>query len=281
MGYETIIYDKPEEGIARITLNRPEARNALSLRLIDEVYAAAEEAARDDSISVLIYRGNGPSFCAGRDFKERAAIRAQTGMDIAREIPGKGHGFLGFGRETWLHPKCTIAQVHGFALGGGDLLASGCDITVASEDAKFGFPEIRYGGLTSGWFWNWLMGPKKYKEYMLTGRNIDAREAYEIGLINHVVSLEQLEPTVMSLARDMATLDKNHPGIIRANKAAINTLHPELALFFDPRRMEENHYMTRYGATVAGDRAKFDEKVLKEGVRAGVTGMHTGFTSSR
>ncbi len=281
MAYETIIYDKPEEGIARITLNRPQARNALSLQLIDEVYAAAEEAAKDDSVAVLVYRGAGQSFCAGRDFKERAAVRAQTGMDIAREIPGKGHGFLGFGPQTWLHPKVTIAQVQGYAVGGGDLLASGCDITIASEDAKFGFPEIRYGGLTDGWFWNWLIGPKKYKEYMLTGRNMTAEEAYHAGLINTVVPLDKLEETVMTIAQDMANLDKNHPGIIRANKAAINSLQPDLALFFDPRRMEDRHYMVKYAASVAGDRAKFDEKVLKEGVRAGVAEMHTGFSSNR
>jgi len=281
MDYKTIIYDKPEEGIARITFNRPEAMNALSLQLIDELYEAADEAANDDGVAVLIYRGAGRAFSAGRDFKERAAVRAATGKDIAREVPGKSHGILGFGDQTWLHPKCTIAQVHGYALGGGDLIASACDITIASEDAKFGFPEIRYGGLTDDWFWNWLMSPKLVKEYMLTGRNMTAQEAKENGLVNRVVPLEKLEETVMSLARDMANLDKNHPGIIRANKAAINRSHPEIARALDPRFFMHRGWMATFSATVAADRAKFDEKVAKEGVRAGVASMHKGFTNDR
>jgi enoyl-CoA hydratase/carnithine racemase len=281
MAYEVIVYDKPAYGIARITLNRPEARNALSLRMIDEIYEAADEAAKDFEVAVLIYRGNGSSFCAGRDFKERAAIRAETGMDIAREIPGRGHGFMGFGDQTWLHPKCTIAQVQGYAVGGGDLLASGCDITIASEDAHFGFPEIRYGGLTKQWYWNWLIGPKKTKEYMLTGRNMTADEAEKIGLINHVVPAAELEDFVMALATDMANLDKNHPGIIRANKAEINSSHPELFRVLDPRNLSKSHFEALFTASIAADRAAFDEVVAKDGVRAAVAGMHEGFAADR
>jgi enoyl-CoA hydratase len=281
MAYEKLIYDKPEPGIARITLNRPEARNALSLQLIDEIYAAADEAAKDTEVAVLIYRGNGPSFCAGRDFRERAAIRAETGKDIAREVPGSSGGFRGFGEQTWLHPKCTIAQVQGYAAGGGDLLASGCDITIASDDARFGFPEIRYGGLTKEWFWNWLIGPKKTKEYMLTGRYIPAAEAAATGLINRVVPADQLEDTVMGLARDMANLDRNHPGIIQANKAEINAAHPELMKVLDPRNQERRHFESNFSARIASDRAAFDEQVAKEGVRAAVSSMHSDFQSGR
>lgn len=277
MAYETIIYDKPEDGIARITLNRPEARNAMSVKLIQELKAAANSAAEDESVGVLIYRGNGPSFCAGRDFKDGASMKQASG--VSQSVLGRD----GLGPVTWLHPKCTIAQVQGHALGGGDLLASGCDITIASEDARFGFPEARWGspaGRNGGWFWNWLIGPKKTKQYMLSGRNMTAEEAYHIGLINEVVPLAKLEETVMSLAHDIAQMHQKYPGVIQTNKALINSQHPELDRFFDGRLWANWQFGTEYAAR-SGGRGRFDEIVAKDGVRGGIASMHKGFSSDR
>jgi enoyl-CoA hydratase/carnithine racemase len=276
MAYDTIIYDKPEDGVARITLNRPEARNAMSYKLMEELFDAADDAAEDDSIAVLIYRGNGPSFCAGRDFKDGAARKQETG------VSSSVFGESGLGHATWLHPKCTIAQVQGYALGGGDLLAASCDITIASEDARFGFPEARWGataGGYGGWFWNWIIGPKKTKQYMFSGRHITADEAYHIGLINEVVSLDDLEGTVTSLAHDIAQLNRSYPGIIQADKIMINSQHPELAKFFDPRNVKNFTYLAEYAANAAS-RAEFDDLVAKEGVRAGIANMHKGYSST-
>ena len=277
MAYDTIIYDKPEEGVARITLNRPEARNAMSVHMIEELKDAAKDAAEDESIGVLVYRGNGPSFSAGRDFKDGASMKQASGR--SKTVLGND----GLGPVTWHHPKCTIAQVQGYALGGGDLLASGCDITIASDEAKFGFPEARWGapaGRNGGWFWNWLIGPKKTKEYMLSGRNFTAEEAYHMGLINQVVPLAKLEETVMSLAHDIAQMHKTYPGVIQTNKALINNQHPELDRFFDGRLWANWMFATEYGAQ-SGGRSKFDELVAEKGVRGGIQSMHKGFSNDR
>jgi enoyl-CoA hydratase/carnithine racemase len=277
MAYETIIYDMPEDGVARITLNRPEVRNAMSYQLVEELQAAAAEAAKDDSVAVLIYRGNGPSFCAGRDFKAAAQAKQEGGTSTS--VLGEG----GIGLCTWLHPKATIAQVQGYALGGGDLLASGCDITIASEDARFGFPEARWGataGGGGGWFWNSLIGPKKTKQYMFSGRNMTAEEAYQIGLINEVVPLDKLEETVLSLAHDIANLNRHYPGIIRADKIMINNQHRELTRFFNPLEWANFGFVTQYNANAAG-RGQFDDLVGEEGVRSGIASMHQGYSGNR
>ena len=163
MSDEQIIYDKPEEGIARITLNRAEALNALTLPMLDEIHAAAAEAAEDSDVAVLIYRGMGRAFCVGRDFKYSGELQTEDpeGWFAWRRR------YRDFGPQTWTHPKATIAQVQGYALGGGHSIAAGCDITIASEDARFGYPEQRYGQLAGEWHvWNWIMGPKKTKEYV-------------------------------------------------------------------------------------------------------------------
>jgi enoyl-CoA hydratase len=272
--YETIIYDKPEDGIARITLNRPGALNAFNLRMIEEIYAAADDAASDEEVSVLIYRGAGRAFCSGRDFKERAAIRAETGEDILTR-------FRGFGPQTWLHPKATIAQVHGYAVGGGNNLAVSCDITIASEDARFGFPEQRYGTLPKRMVWNYLMSPKRVKEYLLTGANFAAEEAYLFGLVNHVVPRAELDGAVMVMARDMVLLERRHPGHIQANKFEINDRNPDLALALDPRRREQITAETEFVLREMAGRSEFDKQVHEGGVRAALDNMHEGYSSQR
>src|SRR5262249_52787927 len=153
--YETIIYDKPEEGVARITLNRPEARNAMSVKLIQELKHAAQTAPETEGTGALVNGGNEKASRPGRDSRDGGAMKTATGA--SQSVLGND----GLGPVTWQHPKCTIAQVQGYALGGGDLLASGCDITIAAEEARFGFPEARWGspsGRNGGWFWNWLIG---------------------------------------------------------------------------------------------------------------------------
>jgi enoyl-CoA hydratase len=271
--YETIIYGKPEDGIARITLNRPDSLNAFNMRMIDEIYAAADDAASDDEVSVLIYCGAGRAFCVGRDFKERAAVRAETGEDILTR-------FRGFGPQTWLHPKATIAQVHGYAVGGGNNLAVSCDITIASEDARFGFPEQRYGTLPKRMVWNYLMSPKRVKEYLLTGTNFTSQEAYIFGLVNHVVPRHDLDRRVMSLARDIALVERRHPGHIRANKFEINDRNPELALSLDPRRRERITAETEFLLREMAGRSEFDKRVSEGGVRAALDDMHEGYSDS-
>src|SRR5690349_9566899 len=118
MAYNSLIYEILEDGIACITLNRPESLNALNTELLLEIYDAAKVAGEDPKVVVLMYQGAGRSFCAGRDFKHSAELqKTEEGWYAWRRR------YRGFGPQTWLHPKATIAAVQGHALGGGHNLA--------------------------------------------------------------------------------------------------------------------------------------------------------------
>jgi naphthoate synthase len=278
MAYEFVIYDKPEDGIARITLNRPESLNAMNRGLIRDVYAAADEAAADESVVVLIYRGAGRAFCSGHDFKESG------NLGITDAEWRKGH-WNGWGLYTWLYPKATIAEVHGYAVGGGEFLAEFCDITIASEDAKFGHPEMRFwsGSGAGNWIpWNQLIGPKRTKEYWLTGRLISANDAMVAGLVNHVVPRAELEGTTLDLARDIVKIERTQPGYVEANKGQINARHPEMAM---AALQHSFHGFRRHAAedklkqSSAGAKDKFFKEVDEKGFHATVERRHAGYSS--
>ncbi len=278
MEYQTLIYDIPEDGIARITLNRPDVLNALSLQLVGEIYDAAEQAAKDPNIVVLLYRGAGRSFCAGRDFKQSAELQKNDpeGWFAWRRR------YKGFGPQTWLHPKATVAQVHGHALGGGHNLAVSCDITIASTEARFGYPEARYGQLAGrNHMWNWLLGPKKTKEYLFTGRNMSAEEALRIGLINQLVPPEKLEETALSMARDIVQIERRNPGYIRINKMDINNRHPELMMYttINPDVSEHKALEVEFITRMKGSQEKFYSTVAEKGIHDALGDMHRGFSS--
>ena len=277
MSYEFLIYDKPEDGIARITLNRPEVLNALSTYSLQELYDAAAEAAADDSVVVLIYRGTGRSFCVGRDFKHSAELqKTEEGWFAWRKR------YKGFGPQTWLHPKATIAAVQGHALGGGHNLAVGCDLTIIADNAKFGYPEARYGQLAGrNHMWNWLVGPKKTKEYLFTGRNMDAEEALRIGLVNHVVPLAELDEFSMTMARDIVNIERKNPGYIRLNKMDINYLHQELMMYttLNPDVAAQKALETEFITRMKKSQEAFYDNVSEKGIHAAMDKMHSGFSS--
>jgi enoyl-CoA hydratase/carnithine racemase len=276
--YELLSYEKLADGILAITLNRPECLNAVNLALLEEIYSAAQAAADDPDVVVVIYRGAGRAFSVGRDFKQSAELQTQDpeGWFAWRKR------YRDFGPQTWRHPKATIAQVQGYALGAGHNLAVGCDITIASEDARFGYPEARFGILHGeAHIWNWLMGPKKTKEYMFTGRNFGAREAYECGLINQVVPLEELEAAVLAMARDIVTIERNNPGYIRANKFQINARHLELMEYssLNPARGEAMPYIVDYTLRAKQTQEEFYTQVANRGFHEAVDDMHRGYTT--
>lgn len=279
MEYEHIIYDKPAEGVARITLNRPEVLNAIHLPLMEEVHRAAAEAAGDDDVAVLVYRGAGRAFCVGKDFKAAG--------DLQTEDPEGWYAwrrrYRGFGPQTWTYPKATIAQVHGHALGGGHDLAISSDITIAAEGTQLGYPEARYGLVMGGrHVWNWLAGPKKTKEYVFTGRTISAEEAAACGLINQVVPLEKLEETVMSIANDIVAMERRNPGYIQVNKFQINQQH--LALMnlttFNSAVVAQLPREMEYSLNSKESQSSFFTKVKQEGFHAATSEMHAGFRAT-
>lgn len=189
------------DGVARVTLNRPEVRNALNEALLRELEAALRGLEDDPAARVVVLRGAGErAFCAGADLK-RVADRGTTLQ--ARE------SFGGLGRilEHMARMRTpVIAQVHGYALAGGCGLAAGADILVAADDAVFGLPEIKVGLLPLIVMAPILraVGRKRGLLMILTGEPVSAREAYEMGLVSRVVPRAELESVVGGLARSLA-----------------------------------------------------------------------------
>ena len=195
MAYRTIIYDK-EAPIATITLNRPEKLNAINDLMLREIEAALDEADSDDEIRFVIIKGAGRCFSVGQDLSGEGTseiMAPDPRLKVSLTPIFKQDAKL---MERWQHifshSMLMVAQVHGYCLGMGLDLMMMCRTAIASDDAIFGDPSVRMGYATANPLWTWRVGPKKAKELLLTGRYIDAREAYDIGLVSLVVPGGQL-----------------------------------------------------------------------------------------
>lgn len=196
MSYSTIIYET-EDGIAQITLNRPEVLNALNDELLGELDRALAEAAADDSVGVIILTGSGEkAFAAGADIGELAELDAVGAVNLAR----RGQAIT---RRMERLGKPVIAAINGFALGGGCELAMACTLRIASESALLGQPEVNLG-LIPGYGGTQrlarLVGKGRALDLILTGRNVKADEALAMGLVNQVVPADSLLDTARKLA---------------------------------------------------------------------------------
>ena len=215
MDYQNILC-AVENGIATITINRPKALNALNLDTVTELKDAIEKIAVDKAVKVVVITGAGEkSFVAGADIKE-----------MATKTPAEGREWGQFGQNVFTEienmPQPVIAAINGFCLGGGCELSCACDIRYASENAKFGQPEVGLG-ITPGFGGTQrltrVVGRGQAKELIYTGGMIDAEAAKAIGLVNKVVPQEELMPAVLKLAGKIA---KNAPVAVQLSKAAIN-----------------------------------------------------------
>ena len=215
MAYENIIYEVNEK-IATITFNRPKALNALNGALIGELSQALDEIAADENIRALVLTGAwDKSFVAGADITELARFNSLS----AKAFAEKGHRII---HKLQQLPIVVIAAVNGFALGGGTEIAIACDFIYASENAKFGQPEINLGlipGFGGTQRLPRLIGTNMAKELVFTGKMISAAEALQIGLANRVVPPERLMEEVMKTAGQIASKGKVS---LRAAKQAIN-----------------------------------------------------------
>ncbi len=226
-GYGQLVLFERHDGVGRITLNRPEKRNALS-RALQEELRAALDAARADC-RVLVLTGAGPAFCAGVDLSER---RETSGHDAGRR---EAQAASGTRREPmramWVetnevirrHPAIMIAAVNGFALGGGLTLVHNCELAVASERAEFGMPEVGFGifPAVSGPATIRRLRPKHAAHMILTARRVDAPTAERWGLVNAVVPHERLLEEAEGLARHIAQFD---PVVLDYSKKAMRDL---------------------------------------------------------
>ncbi|MEA2521163.1 MAG: enoyl-CoA hydratase [Actinomycetota bacterium] len=204
--------------VRRLTMNRPKALNALDSHLIAALSEALDAAAEDPAVRVLIVKGAGRAFCAGYDLNEDAGAGTKDSVGWHEELKHSAEEMLKF----FNFPKPIIAQVHSYCLAGGCDLMMICDLTVCSEDARFGEPEIRFGSGVVTMVMPWVLGARKAKELLFTGEDrIDAAEALRIGLVNKVVPAEELEGATLALADEIA---KNDPFAVSMQKKAINKM---------------------------------------------------------
>jgi len=218
MGYETIIYQK-KDAVAKITLNRPQALNSLTRTMLLEIGEALEDSEKDNTIRVVVITGSGKAFCTGVDLKfaKEELTTSQAEQDFFR-----------FGNEVMLRriermPKPVIAAVNGYAMAGGIEILTVVDLAIASEDAVIGDQHMKFGLLGAGgspYRVPLLIGIRKAKELIFTGKTLTGKEAEQIGLVNRAVPPDALESTVDALAAELAELS---PVAMRISKALINS----------------------------------------------------------
>jgi naphthoate synthase len=222
--YEDIRYELAE-GIAKITIDRPEVRNAFRPETVVELSNAFERAREDTEIGVIVLTGEGPlAFCSGGDQR----VRGDSGYVAAGAVVGRFH-------VTDLHlqirrvPKPVVAMVAGYAVGGGHVLHLLCDLTIAADNSRFGQTGPQVGSFDGGYGASLLaaqVGPKKAKEIWFLCRQYSAAEALDMGLVNTVVPLEELEEETVRWCREMLALS---PFSLRLLKASFNAAEDGLA----------------------------------------------------
>jgi naphthoate synthase len=216
--YEDIRYETTDDGIAKITINRPEVHNAFRPQTLIEVSAALTTAREDESVGVIILTGAGErAFCSGGDQR----VRGDTGYLEEGATTGRFH-------VTDLHvqmrrcPKPIVAMVAGWAIGGGHVLHLVCDLTIAADNARFGQVGPKVGSFDGGFGASILadlVGPKKAKEIWFLCRQYDARQALDMGLVNTVVPVADLERETVQWCREMLQLS---PFALRLLKASFH-----------------------------------------------------------
>ena len=265
---DPVLVDTPLPGVRRLTLNRPEKRNAMNNALRAALFKALEAHDVDPDVKLTIVRGAGPAFCSGYDLS--ANNRAGQPFHSAG-----GHGqwsrhVVDGWFRIWDLAKPVIAQVHGYCLAGGTELATACDLVYVAEDAQIGYPPVRLMSPPDMQFHPWMMGMRHAMEAMLTGDSMTGTEAAERGFANRAVPLDKLEGEVLAVAARVAKLPSelaqiNKRSVHRAMeimgmRAAIRSGTEIQALAFHTEASKE--YMGRFrrdGASVSKLLSERDE----------------------
>jgi enoyl-CoA hydratase len=219
--YEDIQYEV-EDGRARITLARPKKHNAISQKMLEELEHALWEADDDNDVHCVILRGEGPSFCSGYDLAGLPGRGRDSGRRTGRShdddiwLIERNNRRI---RVLWEMHKPSIAQVHGNCLAGGTDIAMACDMVIAADDARIGFPAARSMGALPNNLWFYHCGPQWAKRLQLTGDSVTGEDAAKIGLVMKSVPVALLEEEVEGLADRMALID---PDLLAANKRITN-----------------------------------------------------------
>ncbi len=257
------------DGIATITLSRPEKLNALTDELMTELTSALDHCAQDDKVQVVVLTGAGRAFSAGFDISTREVPRVSVD-------DWKTHFRIGCGamRKVWDLPKPVIAKVRGPCLGGGFDLAFSCDLIVAADDAKFGEPEVKFGGGSMFMLLPWIVGIRHVNEILLTGNVLTAERAHELGIINTVVPREELDAAVEQLATHMCRLPR---GTLTRNKALIHRVYEMMGVREAVRASEDNSVLGLSAKTTSGSVSEFDHITATEGVTAALAWQKARF----
>ena len=214
MEYQTVSLESAD-GVGRLTLNRPDKRNALSRAMRDEIVRALDELEADAGVRAVILVAQGPGFCAGFDRSELAQGRME---DVFAEADA-------YHRRVYRFAKPIVAAIRGPCLGGGCDLAAMCDVRIADTTAVFGQPQVRFGAPALYDLMRTLVGEGVAREMCLTGRSYDAREALAAGLVNRVVEPPELDGAATETARSIATLP---PGLAEGIKRRFVAAQPVL-----------------------------------------------------
>lgn len=211
-----ILIDQPAPFVQRITLNKPEKRNAMSNELRIELFRALEAADVDDSVRVVILRGAGTCFSSGYDLsfaRETWPYHTSRGIGLWSRHVVEG------AFRIWDLAKPIIAQVHGYCLAGGTELASSCDLVYVAQDAQIGYPPVRMMSPPDNQVFPWIVGMRRAMEMMLTGDSISGVEAVEYGFANRAFPVEDLDTAVLAMAERLV---KVPPALQQLNKRAVH-----------------------------------------------------------
>jgi len=246
MQLETVIYEKKDE-IAIIRLNRPKVLNAQNRQIVGDFLAALKEAQADAKVKAVIVKGEGRAFCSGDDLSEDKRATVEEGLAAIETMQDTTRTMLKMG-------KPVIAAVHGYALGAGCEWAMDCDIRIAAEGTKFGFPETNVGGTVTNAgtkLLPLLVGLGRAKELVFTNEMIDAKQAEQWGLVNKVVPLEELDKAAMDMAKKIA---QNSTLAIYFSKRALNQgVYQD---FEQTLELETRDAMVAFSTLEAAERAK-------------------------
>ncbi len=268
MNFEDIRYEVGD-GRARITLSRPKTHNAITSKMLEELEEALWEA--DDNVDVhcVILKGEGASFCSGydvgrlpaRERKGNANYRSGRSHDDDTWLIERGNRRI---RALWEMHKPSIAQVHGACLAGGTDLAMACDMVIAADDARFGFPAARSFGALPNNLWVYHCGPQWAKRLQLTGDLVSGADAEKIGLVMKAVAASALEDEVEGLADRLCLIDTD---LLAANKRIINLGLELMGAQTLQRLAAENDARAHHAKAVREASRNFKEIGIKETLR--------------
>lgn len=279
MTYETILYNV-DDRVCHITLNQPEKRNALNWQMLDELSAALKAAEKDTDVRVIVLKGAGPCFCAGHNMADMGEApkhlddRSWSEVAMSDESDGLGlsvwdsraqvQGHIEVPLEIWNNWKPVIAQVHAHCLGGGSGIALACDLLVASEDARIGYPPAR--SMAPGEeiaMFAWHVGIKKAKELALTGDSLTAQEMLDYGIANYVIEADKLDAETTKIARRIANIDSE---LLMLSKTNMNRIFDHQGFSQTLKNAGEYVSLAHYRKSIA----EFNNTIREEGIKAAI-----------